>query len=92
MADMEKVEKVVKGLEQFKAAGWTGLNDYYLPIVADALDILKAQGHKTAQCNKCEFYDGVHNVRGHAPCSFWNIGGVMWNDYCSRFVQFVNGR
>lgn len=37
------------------------------------------------QCNKCKFYEGVHNVIGHAPCSLWEISGVMWNDYCSRF-------
>lgn len=37
------------------------------------------------QCNKCKFYEGVHNVMGHAPCSLWKIGGVMWNDYCSHF-------
>ena len=37
------------------------------------------------QCNRCYYYEGVHNVQGHAPCSKWNIGGVLWNDYCSRF-------
>jgi hypothetical protein len=43
------------------------------------------------QCNKCEFYEGVHNVMGHAPCSLWKIGGVMWNDYCSRFNLWTGG-
>ena len=36
-------------------------------------------------CNQCLYYDGVREVRGHAPCSFWGIGGVLSSDYCSRF-------
>lgn len=61
-----------------------------------ALSLLKVQepvkpNGEQYQCNKCKFYQGVHNVRGHAPCSFWNIGGVMWNDYCSRFHDFRIG-
>ena len=39
------------------------------------------------ECNQCRYYDGVHGVQGHAPCWHWNIGGVMWNDYCSRFEK-----
>lgn len=39
------------------------------------------------QCNQCRYYEGVHGVQGHAPCLHWNIGGVMWNDYCSRFEK-----
>ena len=39
------------------------------------------------QCNKCKYYYGVHDCPGHAPCTFWNIGGVMYNDYCSRFEE-----
>ena len=58
-------------------------------LMHDALVLLKAQGPVEAncehRCNKCKFYEGVHNVMGHAPCSLWKIGGVMWNDYCSRF-------
>lgn len=58
-----------------------------------AINALKAQKSMKSnyeyQCNKCKFYEGVHYVQGHAPCSFWNIGGVMWNDYCSRFSQFT---
>ena len=55
----------------------------------DAIALLKAQEPVEAncehRCNKCKFYEGVHNVMGHAPCSLWKISGVMWNDYCSRF-------
>ena len=43
------------------------------------------QKQENPQCNKCHYYEGVHNVQGHAPCSKWNIGGVLWTDYCSRF-------
>lgn len=39
------------------------------------------------RCNKCKYYHGVHNVSGVAPCDFWNIGGVLWKDYCSRFEE-----
>ena len=39
------------------------------------------------ECNQCRYYEGVHGVQGHAPCLHWNIGGVMWNDYCSRFEK-----
>ena len=39
-------------------------------------------------CNLCKYYEGVHRVQGHAPCSFWKIGGVMYDDYCSRWEKF----
>lgn len=39
------------------------------------------------ECNQCQYYVGVRSVHGHAPCSFWGIGGVMWNDYCSRYKE-----
>lgn len=37
------------------------------------------------KCNQCKYYEGVHNVQGHAPCSYHKIGGVLWNWYCSQF-------
>lgn len=39
---------------------------------------------EVVRCKDCEHYDGVHGAMGHAPCLFWGIGGVMWNDYCRR--------
>ena len=39
-------------------------------------------------CNLCKYYEGVHRVQGHAPCSFWKIGGVLYDDYCSRWEKF----
>ena len=38
-------------------------------------------------CNTCKYYEGVHNVQGCAPCSFLNIGCIMWNDFCSRWEK-----
>lgn len=38
------------------------------------------------ECNDCKYYEGVR-CPGHAPCSFWHIGAVMWNDYCSRWEK-----
>lgn len=36
------------------------------------------------RCGKCRHYQGNHDVQGCAPCDFWGIGAVMWDDYCSR--------
>lgn len=36
------------------------------------------------RCNQCKHYDGVNGVPGCAPCAFWGIGAVMWDDYCKR--------
>ena len=40
------------------------------------------------QCNTCAYYEGVHGVQGHAPCSFWGCGGVLWNEYCPNHKEF----
>lgn len=66
-----------------------------IDAIREAIALLKAQepvspNGEQYQCNKCKFYQGVHNVMGHAPCSFWNIGGVMWDDYCSHFSKFTD--
>ena len=42
------------------------------------------------RCNNCKFYEGVHGVLGHAPCTYWGLGGVMYNDYCSRGEKVHN--
>lgn len=39
------------------------------------------------ECNQCRHYEGVHDTIGHAPCSYWGIGSVLWSDYCSRFEK-----
>lgn len=42
-------------------------------------------GTPLPKCNECKYYEGVHKVQGHAPCSYHTIGGVMWDWYCSQF-------
>ena len=42
----------------------------------DAVEVIR--------CGKCRHYQGNHDVPGCAPCAFWGIGGVMWNDFCKR--------
>lgn len=44
-----------------------------------------ANGTPLPKCNQCKYYEGVHNVQGHAPCEYHKIGGVLWNWYCSQF-------
>ena len=44
---------------------------------------------KVGHCNQCAYYMGVHGSKGHAPCRFWNIGGVMDYDFCSRWTAPV---
>lgn len=51
-----------------------------------AIEALKEQ-RPHGKCNQCRYYEGVHGVQGHAPCSFWKLGGVLWNDYCSRYEK-----
>lgn len=41
------------------------------------------------QCNQCKYYEGVHNFQGHAPCSYWKSGGVLWNWFCSQGEVYV---
>lgn len=36
------------------------------------------------RCMDCKHYQGVYNCQGHAPCDYWGIGGVLWNDFCSH--------
>ena len=43
---------------------------------------------KIIRCNNCKYYEGVHGTPGHAPCSFWKSGGVLWNDFCSNAQQY----
>lgn len=36
------------------------------------------------RCIDCKYYEGVHNIQGHAPCTYWKSGGVLWNWFCSQ--------
>lgn len=48
-------------------------------------------GTPLPKCNECKYYEGVHKVQGHAPCSYHTIGGVMWDWYCSQFEADKGG-
>ena len=39
---------------------------------------------EVTRCGKCRHYQGNHDVQGCAPCDFWGIGAVMWDDFCGR--------
>lgn len=39
---------------------------------------------EVVRCNQCKHYEGIHDVPGCAPCAFWGIGAVMWDDFCKR--------
>lgn len=43
---------------------------------------------EVVRCNQCKHYKGVHNVPGCAPCAFWGIGAVMWDDFCKRGERY----
>ena len=53
-------------------------------IPFSVLDVIM-NGIPLPKCNECKYYEGVHKVQGHAPCSYHTIGGVMWDWYCSQF-------
>lgn len=40
-------------------------------------------------CNECKYYEGVHGVAGHAPCSYWKSGGVMYDWFCSQGEKYI---
>ena len=69
------------------------LNTWYKGIDDDMKEALEMaikaleQEPKTEpnRCNQCKYYEGVHNVQGHAPCSFLKCGGVLWDWYCSNY-------
>lgn len=42
------------------------------------------------RCNECKYYQGVHGAMGHAPCSYWNSGGVMWDWCCSQGEKYMS--
>lgn len=59
--------------------GWekvVSVNDIKAAPTVDAVEVVR--------CNQCKHYGGVHDVPGCAPCAFWGIGGVMWDDFCKR--------
>ena len=79
MAEYINRASLINNLITFAPEHYTSLlND--LILKEPAADVVERKS-----CNTCQYYDGVHNVAGNAPCSFWNIGAVMWNDFCLRW-------
>ena len=55
---------------------------------SDAIGLISK--YKDKQCTLCKFYQGVHNVQGHAPCSKLNKGFVLWDDHCPLFEKVAD--
>lgn len=59
--------------------------------VVDAIDAVIAVPSaqpEIVRCNECKYYQGAYGAMGHAPCSYWNSDGVMWDWYCSRGEKY----
>ena len=61
-----------------------GLENGYWEIKKDIEQLPTIDAVQVVRCNQCKHYEGVHGVQGNAPCAFWGIGGVMWDDFCKR--------
>lgn len=57
------------------------METYWEEVVGDGIP-----GHiePKHECNHCEYYGGVHEVMGHAPCEHPEVGtsAVLWNETC----------
>lgn len=71
-------------VEMFKKATLESVEEF---MASGQMEDIEIPDRPHGECNQCRYYDGVRGVQGHAPCWHWNIGGVMWNDYCSRFEK-----
>ena len=67
--------------------GSHGLGIGYAGFREILFDLPAADVVERRSCNTCKYYEGVHNAKGCAPCSFLNIGCIMWNDFCSRWEK-----
>ena len=81
MTRQEAIETIKIAISQVE---WEYPMDYAIAFDM-AIEALNQQ--EIIRCNRCKHYEGVHNVQGHAPCLFWRIGSVMWNEFCSRFEE-----
>ena len=99
MADLNKTIEGIETIREFFGFGLPSQNkvfEAYQQILSDTLELLSVYKKREVdtpikphilQCNHCKYYAGVHDVPGNAPCDFWNIGGVLYNDFCSRFEK-----
>ena len=55
-------------------------------VISRSYENIEKARKKEERCNRCEFYDGVLNVQGCAPCTKTNpIHMTLWDDCCSYF-------
>jgi hypothetical protein len=66
---MDNLKKVIKGLEQYQEAGWTGINDYYRPFIIDALDALKAREPRVMTLHEID--DVINTTSKEYERIFW---------------------
>lgn len=64
---------------------WARAFEESAEVVEDAPTI---DAVEVVRCGKCRHYLGNHDVPGCAPCDFWGIGAVMWDDYCKRGERY----
>lgn len=84
---MKKLAETIKGLEQYRDAGWTGINDYYRPFVIDAMELLKAQEPMKPGLGKINHDDG--SVSYFLHCPFDGVTLVDGDNYCRRCGRAV---
>lgn len=77
-AKMKQMSEAMKNFEQVEV----GRGEWIVEI-KDGLPHLQRMT-ELVRCNQCKHYEGVHDVPGCAPCAFWGIGAVMWDDFCKR--------
>lgn len=85
----EEQQKAVEECADYIVYGLFGDRGIFLRWLNEWSEPEEEPHNCTKSCCNCTHYDGVHGCIGHAPCKYWDIGGVMWNDYCSRFIAFA---
>lgn len=73
MDDTQTADKMMAGLRKAEEK----IED--APTI-DAVEVIR--------CGECRHYQGNHDVPGCAPCTFWGIGAVMWDDFCKRGERY----
>ena len=57
-----------------------------------AIEAVPSAQPEIIRCKDCKYYEGVHNIQGHAPCTYWESGGVLWNWFCSQAERWEDER
>ena len=82
---------IISNLEELNVISFYELNEHSKETYNEIKEMIQNMNGQDlrlhGECNQCQYYESVHGVQGHAPCSFWRIGSVLWNDYCSRYKK-----